>query len=68
MRILRKNYIKGRFGSCFLKLFYVLKNNENKKNRKNMFGSLFFFVLKNTENTKLQEQEQFCGVLSGPVF
>ena len=30
------------FGSCFLKLFSVLKNKENK------FGSQFCFVLKNT--------------------
>ena len=35
------------FGSYFLKLFYVLKNKENKKNKNNWFDSLFFFVLKN---------------------
>ena len=34
------------FGSYFLKLFYVLKNKENKKNKKNWFDSLFFFVMK----------------------
>ena len=27
------------FGSCFLKLFTLLKNKENKKNMKNAFGS-----------------------------
>ena len=31
------------FGSYFLKLFYVLKNKENKKNKNNWFDSLFFF-------------------------
>ena len=30
------------FGSYFLKLFYVLKNKENKKNKNNWFDSLFF--------------------------
>ena len=31
------------FGYCFLKLFYVFKNNENKENRENTFGFSVFF-------------------------
>ena len=34
------------FGSCFLKLFSVLKNNNNKENRENTFTSHFFFSRK----------------------
>ena len=44
------------FSSCFLKLFFVLKNKENK------FCSRFFFVMKNTENiinTKFKEQKYY---------
>ena len=46
----------GLFGFYFLKLFYVLKNKEN---RDNAFDSqFFFFALKNTgiiENIKFRE-------------
>ena len=44
------------FGSCFLKLFSVLKNKEN------TFGSLFFVqknTKKNIENANFREHEQF---------
>ena len=34
---------KGLFGSYFLKLFFVLKNKENKEKKKKIFGSFFFF-------------------------
>ena len=42
----------GLFGYPFLKLFYVLKNEENKENKKNTFSSMFFTGLKNAENIK----------------
>ena len=38
------------FDFCFLKLLFILKNKENKKNRENTFGSIFFFL--NIENNK----------------
>ena len=44
------------FGSCFLKLFFVLKNKKNK------FCFQFFFVLKNIENIiniKFKEQKYY---------
>ena len=34
----------GSFNFYFLKLFYVLKSNENKENRKNAFDSRFFIL------------------------
>ena len=32
----------GMFGSCFLTLFYVLKNKENKENMENPFDFFIF--------------------------
>ena len=46
----------GLFVSCFLKLFFVLKNKENKEKS---VWFLFFFFLENIENTKFKIQEQF---------
>ena len=39
---------KGLFGSCFLKLFSILKKKENKENT---FGSSFSFVMRNIQRT-----------------
>ena len=39
-------------------MFSVLKNNENKKNNKNMFGFYFVFFLKKKKNTKFKEQKR----------
>ena len=44
--------LRGFVASCFLKLFSVLKNKENKKNMENTIGSQFYFILKNTKNIK----------------
>ena len=45
----------GLFGSCFLKLFSVLKNKENQeKQKKNVWFSVFFFSEKHKENIKHQ--------------
>ena len=50
--------IKGLFGSCLLKLFSVIKKNENKENKRTCLVPSFF-ILKNTKNTKFREHEQF---------
>ena len=44
----------GMFGSCFLTLFYVLKNKENKENMENPFDFFFLKNINNTENTKFR--------------
>ena len=43
------------FGFCFLKLLFILKNKENKKNTEYMFGSIFFL---NTENNKSFQKQK----------
>ena len=56
---------KGLFGYSFQKLFFILKNKENKENTKERVWFLIFylfFVMKNIgniEKTKFRDQEQF---------
>lgn len=41
------------FGYIFLKLFFVLEN-ENKEDMEHIYDSLCFFIMKNISNTKTQ--------------
>ena len=55
----------GLFVYCFLKLFYVPKNKENKENIKNMFSFQCVFVLKNIkERKKIQNSKNKKSFLS----
>ena len=46
---------RGMFGSCFLTVFYVLKNKENKENMENPFDFFIFYFLKNTDFLRTQK-------------
>lgn len=51
-----KQKAMGLFDYYFLKLFYVLINEENKQNTKNELDFLGFFILKNTKKPYFQKR------------